>query len=104
MEFQSSEDSVASAFITEELSRQLIGRPPATGAWRDGDPSGDRQFAPITNLKLARNRTSLKVTPNRGLVERHHRPGLGYRHRQVVGTLTKHVGRLSGFDRTGFAG
>ena len=56
MEFQSSEDSVASAFITEELSRQLIGRPPATGAWRDGDPSGDRQFAPITNLKLENGR------------------------------------------------
>ena len=52
MEFQTSEDSVPSAFVTEELSRQLIGRPPATGAWRDGDPAGDRQFAPISNLKL----------------------------------------------------
>ena len=52
MEFQTSEDTVPSAFITEEQSRQLIGRPPATGAWRDGDPAGDRQFAPISNLKL----------------------------------------------------
>ena len=50
MEFQTSEDSVPSAFVTEELSRQLIGRPPATGAWRDGDPAGDRQFAAIGDL------------------------------------------------------
>ncbi len=56
MEFQTSEDTVPSAFITEELSRQLIGRPPATGAWRDGDPAGDRQFAPISNLKLESGR------------------------------------------------
>ena len=56
MEFQSSEDSVPSAFITDELSRQLVGRPPATGAWRDGDPSGDRQFAPLPNLKLESGR------------------------------------------------
>lgn len=52
MEFQTSEDSVPSAFITEELSRQLIGRPPATGAWRDGDASGDRQFCNIGQLLL----------------------------------------------------
>ncbi|MEN9748926.1 MAG: hypothetical protein RL149_4 [Actinomycetota bacterium] len=56
MEFQTSEDTVPSAFITEELSRQLIGRPPATGAWRDGDPAGDRQFAPISNLNLESGR------------------------------------------------
>ncbi len=52
MEFQTSEDTVPSAFITEELSRQLIGRPPASGAWRDGDPAGERQFAPIAQLTL----------------------------------------------------
>ena len=52
MEFQSSEDSVPSAFITDELSRQLVGRPPASGAWRDGDPAGDREFAPIPTLRL----------------------------------------------------
>lgn len=56
MEFQSSEDSVPSAFITDELSRQLVGRPPATGAWRDGDPAGDREFAPLSNLKLESGR------------------------------------------------
>ena len=56
MEFQSSEDSVPSAFITDELSRQLVGRPPATGAWRDGDPSGDRQFAPLPTFKTGSGR------------------------------------------------
>ena len=52
MEFQTPEDTVPSSFVTEELSRQLIGRPPATGAWRDGDPSGDRLFVPLSSLKL----------------------------------------------------
>lgn len=56
MEFQTSEDSVPSGFITDELSRQLVGRPPATGAWRDGDPAGDRLFAPLPTLKLASGR------------------------------------------------
>jgi len=56
LEFQSSEDSVPSAFITDELSRQLVGRPPATGAWRDGDPSGDRQFAPLPTFKTGSGR------------------------------------------------
>ena len=56
MDFQTPEDTVPSAFITEELSRQLIGRPPASGAWRDGDSSGDRQFATVPNFKLESGR------------------------------------------------
>ena len=56
MEFQTPEDTVPSSFVTEELSRQLIGRPPATGAWRDGDPSGDRLFVPLPGLKLESGR------------------------------------------------
>jgi len=52
MDFQTPEDTVPSDFITEELSRQLVGKPKATGAWRDGDPQGDRLFAPIGNLSL----------------------------------------------------
>lgn len=56
MEFQNSKDSVPSGFITDELSRQLVGRPPATGAWRDGDAAGDRLFAPLPNLKLESGR------------------------------------------------
>jgi homoserine O-acetyltransferase/O-succinyltransferase len=57
MEFQTAAgDLVPSEFITEEQSRQLIGRPPASGAWRDGDPAGDRQFAPLSNLTLESGR------------------------------------------------
>ena len=56
MDFQTPEDTVPSAFITEELSRQLIGRPPSSGAWRDGDPAGDRQFATVPNFKLESGR------------------------------------------------
>jgi homoserine O-acetyltransferase len=56
VEFQTSEDTVPSSFITDELSRQLVGRPPASGAWRDGDPAGERQFAPLSNLKLESGR------------------------------------------------
>ena len=45
MDWQISEDTVPSAPITEADARSLLGRPPATGAWRDGDPAGDRRFA-----------------------------------------------------------
>ncbi|MEI8231380.1 MAG: homoserine O-acetyltransferase, partial [Actinomycetes bacterium] len=44
MDFQTPEDTVPSDFITEELTRQLVGKPKATGAWRDGDPVGERLF------------------------------------------------------------
>jgi homoserine O-acetyltransferase len=56
LEFQSSEDSVPSAFITDEQSRQLVGRPPASGAWRDGDPAGAREFAPLPSFKTESGR------------------------------------------------
>jgi homoserine O-acetyltransferase len=45
MDWQISEDTVPSAPVTEADARLLLGRPPATGAWRDGDPPGDRRFA-----------------------------------------------------------
>ncbi|WP_307366638.1 homoserine O-acetyltransferase [Microbacterium sp. W4I4] len=39
-----SEDTVPSAPVTEADERLLRARPPATGAWRDGDPAGGRRF------------------------------------------------------------
>ncbi|GAB6857128.1 homoserine O-acetyltransferase MetX [Microbacterium xylanilyticum] len=39
-----SEDTVPSARVSEADARLLRARPPATGAWRDGDPAGDRLF------------------------------------------------------------
>ena len=52
MDFQISEDSAPSEFITEEQRRQLVGRPPATGAWLAGDPVGDRKFSEPFDLAL----------------------------------------------------
>ena len=36
-----------SAPISEADARLLRARPPASGAWRDGDPAGGRLFAPL---------------------------------------------------------
>lgn len=44
MDWQLPSDSVPTAFVTEALSQSLRGTPPVTGAWRDGDPLGNRQF------------------------------------------------------------
>ena len=51
MDFQISEDSAPSEFISEEQRRQLVGRPPATGAWLAGDPVGQRKFSEVFNLE-----------------------------------------------------
>ncbi|MBW1640823.1 homoserine O-acetyltransferase [Microbacterium resistens] len=40
-----SEDTVPSARVSDADARLLRARPPATGAWRDGDTPGDRRFA-----------------------------------------------------------
>lgn len=45
MEWQTSGDTEPSAFVTDEQLRALAGKPPATGAWRDGDFVGHRLFA-----------------------------------------------------------
>jgi homoserine O-acetyltransferase len=52
MDFQISEDSAPSEFITEEQRRQLVGRPPATGAWLAGDAIGDRRFSEPFDIAL----------------------------------------------------
>lgn len=52
MDWQTPEDTVPSAFITDANVRSLLGKPPATGAWREGDPVGHRQFVTITDLAL----------------------------------------------------
>jgi homoserine O-acetyltransferase len=54
MDWQTPEDTVPSAFITEANARAILGKPPATGAWREGDPVGNRQFASIGAMTLER--------------------------------------------------
>lgn len=50
MDWQTPEDSAPTDFITDAQLRALIGRPPISGGWRDGDPVGNRQFAHIGNI------------------------------------------------------
>lgn len=52
MDWQTPEDTVPSAFVTEAIRRQVIGKPPASGAWREGDPVGDRKFASLGQIYL----------------------------------------------------
>ena len=54
MDWQTPEDTVPSAFITEANTRSVLGKPPATGAWREGDPVGNRQFASLGPMTLER--------------------------------------------------
>lgn len=44
MDWQSSADTAPSTFISDDDALLFRGRPPVTGAWRDGDPLGERQF------------------------------------------------------------
>lgn len=46
-----SEDTVPSAPVTEADVRLLRARPPASGAWRDGDPVGDRMFTALGTFR-----------------------------------------------------
>jgi homoserine O-acetyltransferase len=52
MEWQFSEDTVPSTFVTDAQVRSLLGKPPVTGGWRDGDPVGDRRFVDVGALDL----------------------------------------------------
>lgn len=52
MDWQTPEDAVPSAFVTESNRRALTGAPPASGAWRAGDPAGDRLFQPVGDVGL----------------------------------------------------
>ena len=54
MDWQTPEDAAPSAFVTESQRRRVAGKPPATGAWRDGDDPGDRLFVGIGDLALER--------------------------------------------------
>jgi homoserine O-acetyltransferase len=44
MEWQTSADTERASFITDAQARSLLGKPPASGAWRESDPDGGRQF------------------------------------------------------------
>lgn len=52
MDWQTSADSVPSEIVTESRIRSVAGKPAATGAWREGDPVGNRQFVNVGALTL----------------------------------------------------
>lgn len=52
MEWQTSADTAPSSFITEEQARSLLGKPPASGAWKESDPPGSRRFAGIGSFRF----------------------------------------------------
>lgn len=46
------EDTVPSSVITDRARMSMLGKPPVTGAWREGDPTGDRRFVTLDDLRL----------------------------------------------------
>ncbi len=54
MDWQTPEDAVPSAFVTESQRRSVSALPPASGAWRVGDDPGDRSFVSIGEIELER--------------------------------------------------
>ena len=54
MDWQTPEDAVPSAFVTESNRLSISAKPPASGAWRVGDDPGHRQFLAIGALPLER--------------------------------------------------
>ena len=53
MDWQSTpEDTVPSSVISERTRLAMLGRPPVTGAWRDGDDPGGRLFEALDDLEL----------------------------------------------------
>jgi homoserine O-acetyltransferase len=52
MDWQTSEDTEAATVVTERDVRRLSGKPPASGAWREGDPPGAKYFVGIGTVPL----------------------------------------------------
>ncbi|MBC7441969.1 MAG: homoserine O-acetyltransferase [Ramlibacter sp.] len=52
MDWQFAADTVPSSFVTEAQARSILGKPPTTGAWRDGDPVGNRRFLDVGPLRF----------------------------------------------------
>ncbi|MFT4029200.1 MAG: homoserine O-acetyltransferase [Protaetiibacter sp.] len=62
MDWQTPEDAVPSAFVTESNRRAISAKPPASGAWRIGDDPGDRRFQRIGPLEFERGGSLPDVT------------------------------------------
>ncbi len=52
MDWQTTADAMPASIVSEAREQSLVGRAPATGAWREGDPAGDRRFVGIGDVQL----------------------------------------------------
>ncbi|AYF98747.1 homoserine O-acetyltransferase MetX [Protaetiibacter intestinalis] len=62
MDWQTPEDTVQAAFVTESNRRAISAAPPASGAWRIGDDPGDRAFAHLGPMEFERGGSLPAVT------------------------------------------
>lgn len=51
MDWQILEDTVAARPVTDADRRALVGKPPASGAWREGDPPAARRFCGVGTIR-----------------------------------------------------
>jgi homoserine O-acetyltransferase/O-succinyltransferase len=56
MDWQTTADAVPAGVVSEARALSLTGRAPTTGAWREGDPVGDRRFVSIGDVPLESGR------------------------------------------------
>lgn len=56
MDWQTTADAVPASIVTEARALSLAGRAPATGAWREGDPVGERRFVQLGDVPLESGR------------------------------------------------
>ena len=52
MDWQTNEDTVPSGFVSDAQVRSALGKPPASGAWRAGDPVGRRTFVSLGDFSF----------------------------------------------------
>jgi len=62
MDWQTPEDTVQAAFVTESNRRAISAAPPASGAWRIGDDPGARRFAQLGAMDFERGGSLPAVT------------------------------------------
>lgn len=62
MDWQTPEDAVPSAFVTEANRRAISAEPPASGAWRIGDHPGDRLFQTLGPIRFERGGSLPAIT------------------------------------------
>src|SRR3546814_5362540 len=53
MDWQTPEDSFPSAFVTDANARELVGKPPATGGWRERSEEHTSELQSLMRISYA---------------------------------------------------